>query len=70
MSPTSYQAAPPRDNCVSLDLVPGAGIEPARLAAGDFESHTKMSVGVRFGHIFGAKNANLSRIWEMFCAND
>ena len=23
---------------VALDLVPGAGLEPARLAAGDFES--------------------------------
>ena len=26
------------DNCAALSLVPEAGIEPARLAAGDFES--------------------------------
>ena len=25
-------------NCAALSVVPGAGIEPARLAAGDFES--------------------------------
>ena len=25
-------------NCAALSVVPGAGIEPARLSAGDFES--------------------------------
>ncbi|WP_148237984.1 hypothetical protein [Alicycliphilus denitrificans] len=28
-------------NCAALDVVPGAGIEPARLAAGDFEIESR-----------------------------
>jgi hypothetical protein len=35
-------------------MVPGAGIEPARLAAGDFESPPETSTGAASGPIFGA----------------
>jgi len=36
--------------------VPGAGIEPARLAAGDFESHGETSTGAGFRAIIGASD--------------
>jgi hypothetical protein len=36
-------------------MVPGAGLEPAHLAAGDFESCAKTSIGAGFLVIFSAK---------------
>jgi hypothetical protein len=39
--------------------VPGAGIEPARLAAPDFESHHEMRLGVACSLIRFAKNLKI-----------
>jgi len=36
--PGSATKKPHNECCAALHVVPGAGIEPARLAAGDFES--------------------------------
>ena len=38
-------------------MVPGAGIEPARLAAGDFESPLRIRLGAACRHILGASKS-------------
>ncbi|RGE46155.1 hypothetical protein DZC30_05150 [Comamonas testosteroni] len=40
-------------------MVPGAGIEPARLAAGDFESCGFFIFGAALAHLLGAKIAKM-----------
>ena len=37
------------------DMVPGAGLEPARLAAGDFESHSETEDSCGFAGCFRRK---------------
>ena len=37
------------------EMVPGAGLEPARLAAGDFESHSETEDSCGFAGFFGRK---------------
>jgi hypothetical protein len=48
----------------AVAMVPGAGIEPARLAAGDFESPVRFKLGVAYGAIIAAsrpKNVHWSK---------
>ena len=51
-------------NCT---LVPGAGIEPARLAAGDFESLAKVSIGAGFWPKRSAFRREKSRMKAAIC---
>ena len=44
-------------------MVPGAGLEPARLAAGDFESLCDFNRGVACSLILGALNCDLKALF-------
>lgn len=53
----------------TVAMVPGAGIEPARLAAGDFESHPEMSTGAACRPVFGASDPLGFQMIGNHCAN-